>query len=202
MKELLSRPGILASYPYWYQLLLVVWLLLSAVLVAGFLLVKPVADVARTGSTSDTQASQSSAVPPPIDGQLRLLTEVENDLPIKRMPVGARGYAFGLSDISKVSRESKEWTLEINRRTDGSFWATGHVSSETKAKFDRWQSDQSISDLHIFMFTSAWEEAREKISIPLAFVVSGESFDFRKLSKRHEIYLSKKSKSAGASKQK
>ena len=191
MKELLSRPGILASYPSWYQFLLVIWLLLSAALIGGFLLLKPVTAMSPNTSVSIATTPQATATPT-ADGSLRLLAEVENDMQLKRMPAGVRGYVYSLSETSKVSREGKEWSLEINRRLDGTFWAIGYVSSETKAKFDRWQSEQSTSDLHILMFTTTWEEAPEKISIPLALVVNEETFDFRKLSKRHEIQLSRK----------
>jgi hypothetical protein len=201
MRELLSRPGVLASYPSWYQLLLVVWLLLTAALVGGFLLLKPVTDNTQTTVVSQATTPQVT-ITPTADGQLRLLAEVEDDVPLKRMPAGVRGYIYALSDGSKVSREKKEWTLEVNRRLDGSCWAIGYVSSETKAKFDRWQSDQSISDLQILMFTTTWEEAPEKISIPLAFLVSEEVFEFRNLFRRHEVQLSRKNKSTAASKQK
>ena len=186
----------MASYPSWYQILVVSWLLLSAALVAGFLLLRPELTAAQGSSTSTI-----AQVPIPVanfnaSAQLRLLAEVDDDVPLKRMPIGVRGYVYSLSDTSKVSRERADWKLEVNRRDDGSLWVIGYVSSETKSKFDRWKSDLSIQDLQVLMFTTSWEEAKETISIPVAFVSGTETFDFRKLSRRHEIQLSRKPKSA------
>ena len=186
----------MASYPSWYQILVVSWLLLSAALVAGFLLLRPELTAAQGSSTSTIAQAPIPVANFNASAQLRLLAEVDDDVPLKRMPIGVRGYVYSLSDTSKVSRERADWKLEVNRRDDGSLWAIGYVSSETKSKFDRWKSDLSIQDLQVLMFTTSWEEAKETISIPVAFVSGTETFDFRKLSRRHEIQLSRKPKSA------
>lgn len=66
LKALVSHGGLLGAYPFWYQLLACSWLLATAVLLGGFLIISPIKEMVEAQLPLPTDGSKKNSPTKPV----------------------------------------------------------------------------------------------------------------------------------------
>jgi hypothetical protein len=135
--EALTKPGLLAAYPGWYQLLLVIWLLITAILVGGYLLLRPeqrvIADEASNASQTDQTGSLKLSAP------ATKLSEIGNSPSTNVSRISETSTASSPPNQTSALRplSAVENGVPLSRMPRGTFGYVGFISDRVNVKSER-----------------------------------------------------------------
>ncbi len=183
LKGIAGLSPFLAAYPPWVRALFVLWGAATAALLLSLILTQrketppPTAVSSPATLAIDTEISESRARLRAARN-LRTLRDVENDLPLSKLPAGIYGFTTPWSirheDMTLSQRSGGTLTLEVHKLMSGEVHLIGYVSQEGALSLEGTGSSNAIN-----LYTRAWEEASTLASVPISRIASADDRGFR-----------------------